>query len=150
MVLIFRPGTRTVQLRVVAFVQVCKLETSNTNEASLKMRGDTNMANICMPNRCGMASGGSLLALSIAMVLTPKLATAQQPEGDQPAETVVVTGSRIARTGFDSAQPLSIVDAAQIEDLGIVNVGDAIRTLPQNTPFFTDTNVGIGNFNVGA
>ena len=25
-----------------------------------------------------------------------------------------------------------------------------MRTLPQNTPFFTETNVGIGNFNVGA
>ena len=108
------------------------------------------MANNCVPNPCRMASGGSLLALSIAIVLTPKLATAQQPEDDEAAETVVVTGSRIARTGFDSAQPLSIVDAAQIEDLGIVNVGDAIKTLPQNTPFFTDTNVGIGNFNVGA
>lgn len=108
------------------------------------------MANICMPNRFGMASGGSLLALSISMVLTPSLATAQQPESEPPGETVVVTGSRIARTGFDSAQPVSIVDAEQIEALGIVNVGDAIRTLPQNTAFFTDTNVGIGNFNVGA
>jgi outer membrane receptor protein involved in Fe transport len=108
------------------------------------------MANICMPNRRGMASGGSLLALSIATILTPKLATAQQAAGEQPSETVVVTGSRIARSGFDSAQPLSVVDAAQIENLGIVNVGDAIRTLPQNTPFFTDSNVGIGNFNVGA
>jgi outer membrane receptor protein involved in Fe transport len=108
------------------------------------------MGKIRMPNRRGTASGGGLLALSIAMALTPKPATAQQPEGDQSTETVVVTGSRIARTGFDSPQPLAVVDAAQIEDLGIVNVGDAIRTLPQNTPFFTDTNVGIGNFNVGA
>ena len=108
------------------------------------------MSNICMPTRYGVASGGSLLALSISRVLTPDLATAQQPEGEPPNETVVVTGSRIARTGFDSAQPLSIVDAEQIENLGIVNVGAAIRTLPQNTPFFTDTNVGIGNFNVGA
>ena len=62
----------------------------------------------------------------------------------------MVTGSRIGRSGFDSAQPLSVVDATQIQNLGIVNVGDVIRTLPQNTPFFTDTNVGIGNFNVGA
>jgi outer membrane receptor protein involved in Fe transport len=108
------------------------------------------MANICMPNRCDIASGVSLLALSIAAALAPKTATAQVPGAEPASETVVVTGSRIARTGFDSAQPLSVVDAEQIENLGIVNVGEAIRTLPQNTPFFTDTNVGIGNFNVGA
>jgi outer membrane receptor protein involved in Fe transport len=97
-----------------------------------------------------MASGGSLLALSIALAMTPKTATAQQPGGQQSLEEVVVTGSRIGRSGFDSAQPLSVIDSTQIENLGLVNVGDVLRTLPQNTPFFTDTNVGIGNFNVGA
>lgn len=61
-----------------------------------------------------------------------------------------MTGSRVARTGFDSPQPLSVIDSQQIESLGIVNVGDVVRMLPQNTPFFTETNVGIGNFNVGA
>jgi iron complex outermembrane recepter protein len=108
------------------------------------------MANQHMPFRSGMASSKSLLALAIAAAVTPKIATAQQAEDDQAQERVVVTGSRIARTGFDSPQPLAVVDAEQIENLGIVNVGDAIRTLPQNTPFFTDTNVGIGNFNVGS
>src|SRR5690606_30637827 len=56
----------------------------------------------------------------------------------------------ISRSGFDSPQPLSVIDAEQIENLGLVNVGDVVRTLPQNTPFFTETNVGIGNFNVGS
>ena len=61
-----------------------------------------------------------------------------------------MTGSRVSRSGFDSSQPLTTIDSQQIENLGLVNVGDVIRTLPQNTPFFTETNVGIGNFNVGA
>jgi outer membrane receptor protein involved in Fe transport len=92
-----------------------------------------------------VALGECLLALSITLAVTPRTATAQES-----VEEVVVTGSRIGRSGFDSAQPLSVVDSTQIENLGLVNVGDVIRTLPQNTPFFTDTNVGIGNFNVGA
>lgn len=76
---------------------------------------------------------------------------AQQAQDNARAlEEITVTGSRIARSGFDSSQPLSVIDSAQIENLGIVNVGDVMRTLPQNTAFFTDTNVGIGNFNVGA
>ncbi len=81
----------------------------------------------------------------LAAVATTGLALAQETK-----EEIIVTGSRIARSGFDSAQPLSVVDSTQIENLGIVNVGDVLRTLPQNTPFFTDTNVGIGNFNVGS
>jgi outer membrane receptor protein involved in Fe transport len=91
--------------------------------------------------RAVMACCGLLPAVSAVTELA-----AQQPG----LEEVVITGSRIQRSGFDSPQPLSVIDAEQIEDLGIVNVGDVMRRLPQNTPFFTETNVGIGNFNVGA
>jgi iron complex outermembrane recepter protein len=84
----------------------------------------------------------SALAIAVAASL-PALS-------QQPAEEIVVTGSRVSRSGFDSSQPLTTIDSQQIENLGLVNVGDVIRTLPQNTPFFTETNVGIGNFNVGA
>ncbi len=84
----------------------------------------------------------SVLAVAVAAALP---ATAQQQ-----AEEIIVTGSRVSRSGFDSSQPLTTIDSQQIENLGLVNVGDVVRTLPQNTPFFTETNVGIGNFNVGA
>src|SRR5690606_6256502 len=76
----------------------------------------------------------------------PTAAVAQ----DGRQEEATVTGSRVVRSGFDSPQPLSVIGAEQIDRLGLVNVGDVVRTLPQNTAFFTETNVGIGNFNVGA
>jgi iron complex outermembrane receptor protein len=81
-----------------------------------------------------------------------QITRAQQAQGSaRPAlEEITVTGSRISQSGFESPQPLSVIDSEQIQNLGIVNVGDVMRTLPQNTPFFTQTNVGIGNFNVGA
>jgi outer membrane receptor protein involved in Fe transport len=85
-----------------------------------------------------------LLAVVAAV---PRLALAQQA---QSTEEILVTGSRVSQQGFDSAQPLTTIDSEQIQNLGIVNTGDVLRTLPQNTPFFTETNVGIGNFNVGA
>src|SRR5262245_14869459 len=90
----------------------------------------------------------SLLAIAVAGALP---AMAQQPAGAQtgPQGEIIVTGSRVSRSGFDSSQPLTTIDSQQIENLGLVNVGDVVRTLPQNTPFFTETNVGIGNFNVG-
>jgi iron complex outermembrane receptor protein len=68
----------------------------------------------------------------------------------QETEEIIVTGSRISRSGFDSPQPLTTINSEQISNLGLVNVGDIARTLPQNTPFFAETNVGVGNFNVGA
>jgi outer membrane receptor protein involved in Fe transport len=75
---------------------------------------------------------------------------AVRPAAAQDNEEIIVTGSRVSQAGFDSPQPLTTIDSQQIQNLGIVNVGDVIRTMPQNTPFFTETNVGFGNFNVGA
>jgi outer membrane receptor protein involved in Fe transport len=83
-----------------------------------------------------------LLAVAAAI---PQIASAQSRD-----EEIIVTGSRVSRSGFDSPQPLTSIDQTQIQNLGIVNVGDVVRTMPQNTPFFTETNVGFGNFNVGA
>ena len=80
-----------------------------------------------------------------------QLAHAQnQAAPSQANEEIIVTGSRVSHQGFDSPQPLTTIDSEQIQNLGIVNTGDVLRTLPQNTPFFTETNVGIGNFNVGS
>jgi outer membrane receptor protein involved in Fe transport len=99
---------------------------------------------------------GALSALAIAVAAAlPAVAQQQQQQQQQqaqtgPSEEIIVTGSRVTRSGFDSSQPLTTIDSQQIENLGLVNVGDVVRTLPQNTPFFTETNVGIGNFNVGA
>ncbi len=75
---------------------------------------------------------------------------AQASGNRQQLEEITVTGTRIGRSGFESPQPLSVMDSSQIQNLGIVNVGDVLRQMPQNTAFFTETNVGIGNFNVGA
>ncbi len=97
-----------------------------------------------VPGRRDTSGLGALSALAIAVAASlPALS-------QQPAEEIIVTGSRVSRSGFDSSQPLTTIDSQQIENLGLVNVGDVVRTLPQNTPFFTETNVGIGNFNVGA
>ena len=92
-------------------------------------------------------SFGTLAAAVAAAMAGPQLANAQQ---QQPTEEVIVTGSRVSRSGFDSPQPITAINSEQIENLGLTNVGDVARTLPQNTPFFSETNVGVGNFNVGA
>lgn len=89
----------------------------------------------------------SLVILAISSITGT---AAAQEEKNARLEQVVVTGSRISRAGFDSPSPVTVIDAEQIGNLGLVNTGDIMRTIPQNTPFFTEANVGIGNFNVGA
>ena len=108
------------------------------------------MTTTCVRRRRDASRLGSLSALALAVAASlPAMAQQAGPQ-TAPQEEIIVTGSRVTRSGFDSSQPLTTIDSQQIENLGLVNVGDVVRTLPQNTPFFTETNVGIGNFNVGA
>jgi outer membrane receptor protein involved in Fe transport len=90
-----------------------------------------------------------MLALALALGFATDGALAQD-DADEDAERIIVTGSRVARSGFNAPNPVTVMGADLTEDLGIVNVGDTLRRLPQNTAFFTETNVGIGNFNVGS
>ena len=89
----------------------------------------------------GVFIGGGVLAIAPLH--------AQQPAQETPDE-VLVTGSRIRQNGFESATPTTVVGSELLQSMGIVNVGDAVGLVPQNSQFVSDTNVGNGNFNVGA
>ena len=65
-------------------------------------------------------------------------------------EEIVVTGSRIVRSDVNTANPVTMIDSTTIESLGLTSVGDVVAQLPQNSNFTSSTNVGAGNFNVGA
>ncbi len=97
---------------------------------------------------------GVIASSILSMTVLAHAASAQDSDNQDAkkdkAQEIVVTGSRVARSGFDAPQPLTVINDKQIKDLGLVNVGEVARTIPQNTPYFTETNVGIGNFNVGA
>jgi len=79
---------------------------------------------------------------------TPPAGTAAA--GSPSLEEVVVTGSRIERSTFNTPNPVTVLGAKDIENLGLTNVGQVVGELPQNSNFFAANNVGLGNFNVGA
>ena len=61
-------------------------------------------------------------------------------QADQTQEgPLVVTGSRIAREGFDASTPVSVVDALDIQLSGEANVEDVLNDTPQ---FIPSTNGG--------
>ena len=66
------------------------------------------------------------------------------------AETIVVTGSRLARSTFDTPSPVTVLGGEELERLQITNVGAGVSELPAFRPSTNPTTNGFGSFNVGA
>jgi outer membrane receptor protein involved in Fe transport len=112
----------------------------------------------------GTARAPAATLCSYVAILGTTLASAvavAQDTGGQPAtsgtaansggvQEVVVTGSRVGRSTFTTPNPVTVLNAKDIENLGLTNVGEVLGELPQNSNFFAANNVGLGNFNVGA
>jgi iron complex outermembrane receptor protein len=100
---------------------------------------------------------GSRAAWAIALVGAGvgNLAHAQQASSGAPealqVEEITVTGSRIKRTtDFDTANPTTVVDSSFLQNLGIVNAGDAVKQLPANLSNNTPRTTGNANFFIGS
>ncbi|MCW2405187.1 outer membrane receptor protein involved in Fe transport [Sphingobium sp. B1D7B] len=65
--------------------------------------------------------------------------------------SIVVTGTRIRNNAFNEPTPATVFGIEQTEKLGIVNAGDIVELIPQNTAFQSDATAGItAGANVGA
>lgn len=70
------------------------------------------------------------LAASVALTALPATAAAQQPANTANAdelEEIVVTGSRIRRTGFETLQPAIVLDAEQLELRSGIDLATALN-----------------------
>lgn len=83
------------------------------------------------------------IAISAAMVSLPVIAqeAADQQEEDEEASAelgrVEVTGSRIKRAEFTSVAPVTTVTREDIENTGLLTLGDLLSELPQFATTFT-------------
>jgi len=57
-------------------------------------------------------------------------AVAQADGAEAPAEAIVVTGSRIARSGYDAPTPVNVVSEIELKAEPQANIGDYVSTLP--------------------
>ncbi len=71
--------------------------------------------------------GASAAALTLALC-APAVAFAQAAE--QSVDEIVVTGSRIATTGYRQPTPVTVVSEVQLQRDAKVSIGDTIRELP--------------------
>lgn len=69
-----------------------------------------------------------------------------------PAGTdIVVTGSRLGRTGYDAPTPVNIVGADRVQELGLTNIADALNQIPSFRPISSpSTNSFRVSGNIGA
>lgn len=108
-------------------------------------------------------TGVSVLTLGLGLVLGASAARAQDEAAadqqaatsgnaaDEPeAQAIVVTGSRIARTGFDQPTPVTVIGAEQLQRQAVVNVAQALNDLPAFRPQATPTTNAIFTNNIGA
>jgi outer membrane receptor protein involved in Fe transport len=91
-----------------------------------------------------------LLASACGFIATTaSVAQAADAEVDG-LDQVVVTGTRLGQTGFSTPTPVTVIDGAAMQDMGITNAGVAINQLPSFRATTTPTTNGWGSFNVGA
>ena len=88
------------------------------------------------------------LSATIALLLATSVA-AQSPtpatneDDTQTLDTVNVTGSNLRGVDLAEAQPVQVIDAVQIERLGLQSIADALKLV-------TETGGGTGNFNTAS
>ncbi|WP_294291765.1 TonB-dependent receptor [uncultured Sphingomonas sp.] len=108
----------------------------------------------------GVAIGAMMIATSAsAQIMTPPAAPAE-PTSTQATQTiddgtvtpadVIVTGSRIARSGFTAPTPVTVVGEERLEQRAITNVGEALNELPSFRPLVTPATQQAVGGNIGA
>lgn len=83
----------------------------------------------------------AVLGACIWAWMPASLAAEEEEVEDLELADVQVTGSRILqRADYVSPNPVQTVDSGQLEQLGIVNMGDAVNLLPVNVSSFQPRN----------
>ncbi|MBL8265361.1 TonB-dependent receptor [Steroidobacter sp.] len=99
-------------------------------------------ANISTPERSS-ARQRFRVAQASGQAVTPAAASTPASSGSEDpvaAEEIIVTGSRIARAGYDQPTPVTVIGAEAIERSGFSNVSDILNRTPQ-------VGVGLGSSN---
>lgn len=84
-------------------------------------------------SRARLNAGVAPVVLGLAMISSPVFAQAADAAADE-GESIIVTGSRIARPDLTSNSPISVVSGDLLAEKGTVNIEQTLNQLPQVTP----------------
>ncbi len=98
-------------------------------------------------NRRSLAACFGAVTILSASALGP---VAMAATADPAAETIIVTGSRIARSNVESPSPIVTINSAEISAVGANNLGEFLQRMPQtigfennSTDVFSSTSSGL-------
>ena len=97
-----------------------------------------------------LLASGTAFAQDAADSGTPQSTSVQTDGETRKGNEIIVTGSRVGHSTFDTTSPVTVLGQEEIDNLNLNNVGEVVAQLPANSNFFAPNNVGLGNFNVGA
>lgn len=81
---------------------------------------------------CSHAAAANSQDESAAPEVASEASPAAEP-GDQD-ERIIITGSRLGRTSFNSPTPVNVIGQERTQDLNITNVADALNQIPAFRP----------------
>ncbi len=92
------------------------------------------------------------MTMSLLLASTLAVPAVKAQEENTQLEEVVVTGSRLARTGFDTPSPVIVVGADELRNSTAVTLGDLLNELPQLRSTFGLSNSSrfIGTAGIGS
>ena len=98
-----------------------------------------------------MASNNSISrAVRLTLLAAAVSATAPAVAQETEIEQIIVTGSRIASSSLESASPLTVIGAQDIDESGIVNIQDLLLRSPAfGTPGINRTNSNFSTSSAG-
>lgn len=93
-----------------------------------------------------LSASPSVMAVAIcATVYVPAFAQAPSTTSDTTIAEVVVTASRIERSGYTAPTPTTVVNVQAIQQRAVVNIGDALVSVPAFRNAVTPAAGGLGN-----
>ncbi len=103
------------------------------------------MTNLNWQTRAMLKGSAASFALGVALISAPALAQGTA-EAAATADTIIVTGTRIARPDIEGAAPVTVLGQEEFQLRGAVNVEELLFTTPQIIPSLggTTNNPGDG------
>jgi outer membrane receptor protein involved in Fe transport len=130
--------------------------------AKIRSKGDVSMSSLDTPTRrlglVRVGASGAVMAAALAAALPVAAQEVTPPEASEaePAEAaagddqIVVTGSRIARSGFTAPTPVTVLGQEQIARQGTSNIAQVLNEIPAFRPQSTPATTAIFVSNLGA
>ncbi len=100
---------------------------STTNAFVLNAAGNDENGPSSFRSQDVLTSVALLMAISTALAPTARA----QDQAGEGAEEIVVTGTRVARDGYEAPTPLTAINIDEMKDSAPANIADLVNELPQ-------------------